>query len=138
MFGQCTLVGVSSVDVMRGACVWSVHACRRLQCRLVAWHCAWFLVAASPHSLSQFFLHVVQSALGGTLVNSLLRFTVCCTDIGLSGITKTKAISKFMVPNKGANEYLVKAVVDFMSGCGCGRAILKRDGEPATVALQEA
>ena len=23
------------------ACVWSVHACRRLQCRLVAWHCAW-------------------------------------------------------------------------------------------------
>ena len=96
------------------------------------------MVAASPHSLSHFFLHVVQSALGGTLVNSLLRFTVCCTDIGLSGITKTKAISTFMVPNKGAIEHLVKAVVDFMSGCGCGRAILKRDGEPATVALQEA
>ena len=57
---------------------WSVHAYRRLQCRLVAWHCAWCqgLVAASPlspHSLLQFFLHVVQSALGGPLVNSLLR-----------------------------------------------------------------
>ena len=25
-----------------------------------------------------------------------------------------------------------------MSGCGCGRAILKSDGEPATVARQEA
>ena len=77
--GQCTLVGVSSVDVMRGACVWSVHACRRLQCQLVAWHCAWYQGTAasspvSPHSLSQLFLHVVQSALGGTLVNSLLRF----------------------------------------------------------------
>ena len=81
------------------ACVWSVHACRRLQgrrdawrlclvsarlsasprCRLVAWHCAWCqgtaaASAVSPHSLSQFLLHVVQSALGGTLVNSLLRF----------------------------------------------------------------
>ena len=31
--------------------------------------------------------------------------------------TKTKAIRTFMVPNKGANEYLVKTVVDFMSGC---------------------
>ena len=60
------------------ACVGSVHACRRLQCRRDAWHCAWChgMVAASPvspHSLSQFFLHVVLSALGGTLVNSLLR-----------------------------------------------------------------
>ena len=52
--------------------------------------------------------------------------------------TKTMAISTFMVPNKGANEKLVKAVVDFVSGCGCGRATLKSDGEPATVALQEA
>ena len=32
----------------------------------------------------------------------------------------------------------VKAVVDFKSGCGCGRAILTGDGEPAIVALQEA
>ena len=30
--------------------------------------------------------------------------------------TKTKAISTFMVPNKGASEYLVKTVTDFMSG----------------------
>ena len=52
--------------------------------------------------------------------------------------TNAKAISTFMVPNEGATEYFVKAVVDFMSGCGCGRAILKCDGEPAIVALQEA
>ena len=52
--------------------------------------------------------------------------------------TKNKEISTFMVLNKGASEHLVNAVVDFMSGCGCGRAILKSDGEPATVALQEA
>ena len=37
----------------------------------------------------------------------------------------TKAICTFMVPNKGASEY-VKAVADLMSGCGCGRAILKK------------
>ena len=43
-----------------------------------------------------------------------------------------------MVPNKGASEDFVKAVVDSMSGCGCGRAILKSDGELAIVALQEA
>ena len=49
---------------------------------------------------------------------------------------KTKAISTFVVPNKGANEYIVKAVVDFMSGCGCGRAVLKGDGEPTVVAVQ--
>ena len=30
--------------------------------------------------------------------------------------TMTKAISTFMAPNKGANEYFVKAVVGFMSG----------------------
>ena len=48
--------------------------------------------------------------------------------------TKTKAISTFTVPNGGAS----KAVTDFMSGCGCGRTILKSDGELATVALQEA
>ena len=47
--------------------------------------------------------------------------------------TKTKAISAFMVPNTG-----VQAVADFMSGCGCGRAIPKSVGEPAIVALQEA
>ena len=52
--------------------------------------------------------------------------------------TQTKAIRTFMVPNKGASEYLVKAVVDFTSGCGCGRAILKSDCELAIVALQEA
>ena len=51
--------------------------------------------------------------------------------------TKTNAINTFMVPNNGANENL-KTVVDFMSGCGCGRAILKSYGEPAIVALQEA
>ena len=39
--------------------------------------------------------------------------------------TKTKAISTFMVPNKGTDEYFVKAVVDFMSGCGRGRAYSK-------------
>ena len=43
-----------------------------------------------------------------------------------------------MVPDKGASGYLVKVVADFMSGCGCGRATLKSDGEPATLALQEA
>ena len=42
-----------------------------------------------------------------------------------------------MVPNTGACEYLVKAVANFMNGCGCGRAILKSDGEPAILALQE-
>ena len=40
--------------------------------------------------------------------------------------TKTKAISTFMVPNKGARGYFVKAVADFMSGRGCSRAILKK------------
>ena len=45
--------------------------------------------------------------------------------------TKAKAISTFMVP-------LCQAVADFMSGCGCGRAILKSDGGPAIVSLQEA
>ena len=52
--------------------------------------------------------------------------------------TKTKAISTFMVPNKGPNDYFVKAVVDFVRGCGCGRAILKSDFEPAIVVLQGA
>ena len=52
--------------------------------------------------------------------------------------TKTKAISTFMVPNEGANEYYVKAVVDFMSTCGCGHAIHKGDSEFAVVALQDA
>ena len=52
--------------------------------------------------------------------------------------TKTKAISTFMVPEKSANEHPVKTVVDFMSGCGCGHAKLKSDGEAAIVALQEA
>ena len=32
----------------------------------------------------------------------------------------------------------MKVVVDFMNACGCGRAILKSDGEPSIVALQEA
>ena len=52
--------------------------------------------------------------------------------------TKTKAIITFMVPNKGSSEHLVKAVVAFLSWSGCGRAILRSDGEPATVARQEA
>ena len=51
--------------------------------------------------------------------------------------TETKAISTFTVPNKGVSEYLVRAVVDFMSRCGCGRAI-KTDGELTIVPLQEA
>ena len=51
--------------------------------------------------------------------------------------SKTKAISTFMVPNEGASEYLGKAVTDFMSGCGCGRAILKRDDEPAIVPFRK-
>ena len=52
--------------------------------------------------------------------------------------TKTKAISTFMVQNKGANECFVEAVVDFMSGCGCGHAILNSDFERAIVAVQDA
>ena len=52
--------------------------------------------------------------------------------------TKTKAISTFIVPNNGATEYFVRAVADFISGCGSGRAILKSDGEQAFVARQEA
>ena len=51
--------------------------------------------------------------------------------------TKTKAISTLMVPKKkSANGYLVIAAVNFVGGSGC--AMLKSDGEPATVALQEA
>ena len=50
---------------------------------------------------------------------------------------KTKAVGAFMVPSKEVIEYLVKAVADFMNGCGCRRAILKSDGEPSIVALQE-
>ena len=50
--------------------------------------------------------------------------------------TKTKAISTFIVPTKSANEYLVKAVVDSLSGCGCGRDTLRNCGELATVAFQ--
>ena len=38
----------------------------------------------------------------------------------------------------GFSDCLVKAVVDFMSGCWCCHAIPKRDGEPAIRALQEA
>ena len=51
---------------------------------------------------------------------------------------KTKAVGAFMVPSKELSDYLVKVVVDFMNACGCGRAILKSDGEPSIVALQEA
>ena len=43
---------------------------------------------------------------------------------------KTKAVGAFMVPSKELSDYLVKVVVDFMNACGCGRAILKSDGEP--------
>ena len=43
-----------------------------------------------------------------------------------------------MVPSKELSEYLEKIVADFMKACGCGRAILKSDGEPSIVALQEA
>ena len=42
--------------------------------------------------------------------------------------TKTKAISTFIVPNKGASKYHVETITDFMNGCGCGRAMLKSDG----------
>ena len=51
---------------------------------------------------------------------------------------KTKAVGAFMVPPKELSDYFVKVVVDFMNACGCGRAILKSDGEPSIVALQEA
>ena len=51
---------------------------------------------------------------------------------------KTKAISTFTVPNKGAIEHLDKAITDFMRVCGCGRAIFTSDGGPAIVAFQEA
>ena len=52
--------------------------------------------------------------------------------------TKTKAISTFIVPNKGASKNHVTTMTDFMSGCGCGRAMLKSDGKPTIVTLQEA
>ena len=52
--------------------------------------------------------------------------------------TKTEAIGTCMVPHRGASEYFIKVIVDFMSGCGCSRAFQKSDGEPATVALQHA
>ena len=51
---------------------------------------------------------------------------------------KTKAVGAFMVPSKELSDYLVKIVAHFMNACGCGRAILKSDGEPSIVALQEA
>ena len=53
-------------------------------------------------------------------------------------VIKAKAINTFMVQNNGASEDLAKTVAVFMSGCGCGRAILKSDGEMAIFALQEA
>ena len=66
------------------ACVWSVHACRRLQCRRDAWRLCLVSAcsSASPVSTCCVALCMVsghgrgvsQSALGGTLVNSLLRF----------------------------------------------------------------
>ena len=52
--------------------------------------------------------------------------------------TMTKAISTFFAPNKGARKDHVTTMTDFMSGCGCGRAMLKSDGKPTIVALQEA
>ena len=57
------------------ACVWSVHACRRLQCRRDGWRLCLVSArfAASPVSHTvchSFFLHVVLSALGGPLVSS--------------------------------------------------------------------
>ena len=51
---------------------------------------------------------------------------------------KTNAVGAFLVPSKEVTENLVEAVVDFMSGCECGRAILMSDGELAMVAMQEA
>ena len=57
VLGQCTLVGVSSVlrGTAHGVQAWS----RRLQCHT---------------QFASFFMHVVQSALGGPLVNSF-RFS---------------------------------------------------------------
>ena len=52
--------------------------------------------------------------------------------------TKTKAITAFMVPNKGANEYLAKAVVDFMKVRLRSRLSQKSDGELVIVDLREA
>ena len=64
---------------------------------------------------------------------------------GQQGITvlvvkemKTNAVGAFMVSSKEVSEHLVETVVDFMSGCECGQAILKGDDELATVPLQEA
>ena len=64
---------------------------------------------------------------------------------GQQGITvlvvkemKTNAVGAFIVPSREVSEYFVETVVDFMSGCGCGRAILMSDGELAMVAMQEA
>ena len=43
--------------------------------------------------------------------------------------TKTMAPVRSWSRTKVPMNTLSKAVVDFMSGCGCGRAILKSDGE---------
>ena len=51
---------------------------------------------------------------------------------------KTKAVGAFIIPSREVIENQGETVVDFMSGCGCGRALLKSDGEPSMVALLEA
>ena len=38
----------------------------------------------------------------------------------------------------GAKDYFVKAIADFLNGCGCNRATPQSDGEPAFIALREA
>ena len=77
------------------ACVWSVHACRRLQCRLAAWHCAWCqgMVAASPvsHTVCPSFSCMLSSQPWEARWWIPFVFTVCCTDIGLSGSLSKKA-----------------------------------------------
>ena len=78
-----------SGEETRGFFSWSVHACWRLQCPVVAWHCSWCLgvVAASPvsHPVCLIFLACCPVSLGWSAGEFLSFFTVCCTDIGLSG-----------------------------------------------------
>ena len=50
---------------------------------------------------------------------------------------KTKLVRSWSRLKK-LSDYFAKIVADFMSACGCGRAILKSDGEPSIVVLQEA
>ena len=79
--GQCTLAGISSVELLRGTDhgvkAWS----RRLQCRT---------------QFASFFLHVVQSALGGPLVNSF-RFSRFAAQTSVEAGQKKESSSSLFV-----------------------------------------